>query len=318
MIPDAEAIKVMVDILTALDIGDFVVKMNHRKILDGMFQVCGVPSDMIRSISSAVDKLDKMTWESVKREMVNEKGLDEKVADKIGKYVCLNGIACSYSGRREVCQTILNDPDLSANESIKQGIADMELLFVYLDLFKVSHRISFDLSLARGLDYYTGIIYESVLTTHDAKTSGIGSLAAGGRYDNLVGMFGGPGKEIPCVGISLGVERLFAIIDQKMSDMKPNATEVYVAAIDGLLEERMKIAEELWANGINAEFQFKTNGKLGKQLALCEKTQIPVAVIIGSTELEKGIVKVKDILQTVEYEIPRETMVSKIKQLLSK
>lgn len=91
MIPDAEVIRVAVEVLESLDIGDFTVKINHRKILDGMFEVCGVPEDKIRSISSAVDKLDKMEWELVKKEMTEEKGLDPVVADRIGEYVKLNG-----------------------------------------------------------------------------------------------------------------------------------------------------------------------------------------------------------------------------------
>ncbi len=91
MVPDAEALRVMYEILTALDVGAFTIKVNHRKLLDGMFQVCGVPQDKLRAISSAVDKLDKMPWADVKKEMVNDKGLSEAVADKIGEYVKLKG-----------------------------------------------------------------------------------------------------------------------------------------------------------------------------------------------------------------------------------
>lgn len=92
MVPDSEALRVMHEILTSLDIGPFTIKINHRMILDGMFEVCGVPQDKIRAISSSVDKLDKMSWADVKKEMVVEKQLDEVVADKIGEYVKLKGI----------------------------------------------------------------------------------------------------------------------------------------------------------------------------------------------------------------------------------
>ena len=109
MVPDAEALRVMFEILTDLDVGAFTIKVNHRKLLDGMFQVCGVPQDKLRSISSAVDKLDKMPWEDVKKEMVNDKGLSEEVADKIGEYVKLKGkfyslfiIAANLRSRRVV------------------------------------------------------------------------------------------------------------------------------------------------------------------------------------------------------------------------
>ena len=122
MIPDAEALRVMHEVLSNLEIGEFTIKMNHRMILDGMFQVCGVPQDKIRTISSSVDKLDKMEWDLVKKEMIEEKGLDESVANLIGKYVQLNGSV-------ELCDTLLSDPLLSANPMAKQGIQEMKLLF---------------------------------------------------------------------------------------------------------------------------------------------------------------------------------------------
>ncbi|KAH9265545.1 histidine-tRNA ligase [Batrachochytrium salamandrivorans] len=291
MIPDAEAIRVMVEILDTLSIGKFIIKMSHRKILDGIFTVCGVPLEKTRAISSAVDKLDKMSWEDVRKEMTNEKGLDQDVADRIGEYIKLKG-------SKELCTTLAADSRLSKNESAMAGIHDMELLFTYLELFGIADRISFDLSLARGLDYYTGIIYEATLLGSDdpkIETSGVGSIAAGGRYDDLVGMFSG-GKKIPCVGVSIGVERVFSILLQKeaLSKVKSTHTEVYVIGIGGLLHERMAIVRELWDHGINAELMFKVNPKLPAQWSACEKEQIPLAVIIGSDEVSNGVVKIKD------------------------
>lgn len=157
MTPDAEIIATIVEVFKALGWdGNFTIKMNHRKILDGIFQVCGVPEDKIRSISSAVDKLDKMPWADVKKEMVEEKGLPKEVADKIGEWVVLKG-------GEDLLERLQNDESLSANESMKQGMADMALLFRYLKRWKATSAVSFDLSLARGLDYYTGIIYEGML-----------------------------------------------------------------------------------------------------------------------------------------------------------
>lgn len=156
MAPDAEVIATIVEVFKALGWdGNFTIKMNHRKILDGIFEVCGVPAEKIRSISSAVDKLDKMPWADVKKEMVEEKGLPEIVADKIGEWVVLKG-------GEDLLERLQNDESLSANESMKQGMADMALLFRYLKRWKATSAVSFDLSLARGLDYYTGIIYEGM------------------------------------------------------------------------------------------------------------------------------------------------------------
>lgn len=160
MTTDTEIIKIIVEVFEALEgwSGKYTIKMNHRKILDGLFQVCGVPEDKIRSISSAVDKLDKMPWADVKKEMVEEKGLEEAVADKIGEYVVLKGGA-------DLLEKLQKDELLSANESMKQGMEEMATLFDYLSCFKsgaCTSAVSFDLSLARGLDYYTGIIYEGM------------------------------------------------------------------------------------------------------------------------------------------------------------
>lgn len=146
------------------------------------------------------------------------------------------------------------------------------------------------------------------------ECSGVGSIAAGGRYDNLVGMFSG-GAQIPCVGVSIGVERVFALITQhlkKQADSVPSETQVYVCAIDGLLKERMAICRELWSSNIKAEFMFKGNPKLARQLAHCEKANIKLAIILGQSELDRGIVKIKDLTTKVEVECPSNEMIAQI------
>ncbi|KAG7112708.1 Histidine--tRNA ligase like protein [Verticillium longisporum] len=235
MLPDAEIIRITTEVFSALGWADtYTININHRKILDGMFQVCGVPDEKIRAISSAVDKLDKAPWADVKKEMTVEKGLDEEVADKIGEWVILEG-------KQDVIEKLRADEKMAANELIQQGLSDMEILFEYLEVFGCLDRVSFSLSLARGLDYYTGIIYEVRVpesappvapadgeggakkkkskskNTEDASESvGVGSVAAGGRYDNLVGMFSGK-KQVPCVGISFGIERIFSLMKARMA-----------------------------------------------------------------------------------------------------
>ncbi|KAI9357147.1 histidyl-tRNA synthetase [Pilaira anomala] len=316
MIPDSEILRILCEALTNLDVGKYTVKINHRKILDGIFEVCGVPEDNIRPISSAVDKLDKLPWADVKKEMVEEKGLAPEVADKIGEYV-------KHKGGRDLLEMLQKDQILMANANASAGLAEMGTLFDYLEIFEVMDKMSFDLSLARGLDYYTGIIYEAVTEKSappklaegvvnkkkegtdelDESTVGVGSIAAGGRYDNLVGMFSGknkkgvPNLQIPCVGVSIGVERVFSILmsKQKSEEIKSNETEVYVISVgDGLLKERMQIAKELWDAGIKASYMFKNKPRLDKQFDACEKDMIPFAVFIGKDELERGEVRVKD------------------------
>lgn len=286
MLPDAEVMRITVEILDGLNIGDYTIKLNHRKILDGLFEVCGVPNDKIRPISSAVDKLDKAPWDEVRKEMVEQKGLDPEVADKIGEFVL-------KKGGRDLLEELQKTESLAANETISKGLADMKILFDYLDIFDVTPKISFDLSLARGLDYYTGVIYEVVTELSappsasqnptlasskgkrkpkvnkddpdadrsDDDTVGVGSIAAGGRYDELVGMFSGKGK-IPCVGISFGVDRIYSIIRKRLENtatpLRSSDVDVYVMAVlegsgenkNGFLKERMAIAKQLWEGGI--------------------------------------------------------------------
>ncbi|KAL5640420.1 hypothetical protein ACGC1H_007615 [Rhizoctonia solani] len=357
MVPDAEILCILSEALTALDIKDFTIKINHRKILDGIFALCGVPADKTRSISSAVDKLDKLPWQDVKKEMVEEKGLAEHVADKIGEYVKLKG------GPDLLAQ--LRSSPLANNESAKAGMDDMDLLFKYLDVFGITHQMSFDLSLARGLDYYTGLIYEAVvegsappLASHttalpsttkpkkptkpkdndedelDESQVGVGSIAAGGRYDDLVGMFssaaagktGGKSAQIPCVGVSVGVERVFSILMQREKERgKSKATEVFVVSVgEGLIEERMRLAKELWDAGIKAEFMYKLTPRLDAQFKIMDKELIPYGLMIGPDEVKDGMVKVK-----IQYSaggedagsqvtLPRTELIPWLKQRLGK
>uniref|UniRef100_A0A4W6E182 histidine--tRNA ligase n=1 Tax=Lates calcarifer TaxID=8187 RepID=A0A4W6E182_LATCA len=305
MIPDAECLKIVHEILSELDLGDFRIKVNDRRILDGMFAVCGVPDEKFRTICSTVDKLDKMAWEDVKKEMVNEKGLSEEAADQIGEYV-------SMQGGRDLAERLLQDPKMSQSKQACAGLSDIKLLFSYLELFQVTDKVVFDLSLARGLDYYTGIIYEAVLTQAGVapvsnetqqgapaeESVSVGSVAGGGRYDGLVGMFDPKGRKVPCVGVSIGIERIFSIMEQKAeaSAEKVRTTEVQVmvaSAQKNLLEERLKLVTELWNAGIKAEVMYKKNPKLLSQLQHCEESGIPLVAILGEQELKDGVVKLR-------------------------
>ncbi|CAL4135130.1 unnamed protein product, partial [Meganyctiphanes norvegica] len=222
MLPDAECVQLVNQVLSKLDLGDFTVKVNHRKILDGLFGACGVPADKFRTICSAVDKLDKSPWEEVRKEMVDEKGLNPDVADLIGGYVKL-------SGREELIEKLQVDERLKESKDAQAGLKDMSLLFEYCKLLNCHENLVFDMGLARGLDYYTGVIYEAILQTGQVGEEGsVGSVAGGGRYDNLVGMFDPKKKTIPCVGVSFGIERLFAVYERKWKNQDVKMREVTV------------------------------------------------------------------------------------------
>ncbi|KAK5865298.1 hypothetical protein PBY51_016473 [Eleginops maclovinus] len=326
MIPDAECLKIVHDILNELDLGDFRIKVNDRRILDGMFAVCGVPDDKFRTICSTVDKLDKMAWEEVRKEMVSEKGLSEEAADQIGEYVGLQG-------GMELAERLLQDPKMSQSKQACAGLTDIKLLFSYLQLFQVTDKVVFDLSLARGLDYYTGIIYEGVLTqagmAAEAQNGSaaedsvsVGSVAGGGRYDGLVGMFDPKGRKVPCVGVSIGIERIFSILELKAeaSAQKVRTTEVQVmvaSAQKNLLEERLKLLTELWNAGIKAEVMYKKNPKLLSQLQHCEDSGIPLVAILGEQELKDGVVKLRAVATREEADISRADLIAEIRRRTS-
>lgn len=251
---------------------------------------------------------------------------------------------------RDVLAKLQSDEALMGVPSAKAGLDDMALLFDFLDVYGITNKMSFDMSLARGLDYYTGIIYEAVTDGSappskdtaavpekaaeeadkkaDAKKDkkakkggnanvnedgvdesavGVGSIAAGGRYDNLVGMFaeaaGSKRSNVPCVGVSIGVERVYAILNARQNQAKARSkeTDVFVLALGGgLLPERMKFAKMLWDAGIKAEFSFKNKPKAPQQWAQADSDGVKFVAILAPSELEKGTVRIKE--QGVERE----------------
>ncbi|RYO83010.1 hypothetical protein DL762_006345 [Monosporascus cannonballus] len=290
-------------------------------------------AEIIRIVTEVFDELGwKGTytvklWSDVRKEMTEEKGLDPEVADKIGEWVVLKG-------KKDLLEKLRRDEKLAANPSMKQGMDDLELMFSYLEAFNALDVVSFDLSLARGLDYYTGVIYEVVTEGSAPSTTpasqevlpapnkknksssdpdedrssdpsvGVGSVAAGGRYDNLVGMFSGK-TQIPCVGISFGVDRIFSITKARMAAdksselVRSNEVDAFVMAFGGkgftgLLKERMSVCTMLWEAGVKAEFLYKVKPKLPNQFKAAEVNGVPFGIILGEDELAQGKVKIKE------------------------
>ena len=182
MIPDSEVIKVLCEILEQLEIGEFVIKINHRKFLDAMVELSGCEKRKFKAICSSVDKLDKEPWEKVREELIVMKGLTSDMTDKLEKFVKLVGKP------KELLQLLKDQQIFAGHKEGEETIKEMDLLFSYLEAMGCLDRLSFDFSLARGLDYYTGLIYEAVLTDPSNR---VGSIAGGGRNDGLVGMFAG-------------------------------------------------------------------------------------------------------------------------------
>ncbi|KAL6996782.1 histidine--tRNA ligase [Sarracenia purpurea var. burkii] len=306
--PDFEVIKVMTELLDELSIGDYEVKLNHRKLLDGMLDICGVPPEKFRTICSSIDKLDKQSFEQIRKEMVEEKGLTVEIADKIGTFVKERGPPLELLSKlkQEGSQFLENKGSLVA-------LNELQILFEALAASKCIDKVIFDLSLARGLDYYTGVIFEAVFK----GATQVGSIAAGGRYDNLIGMFGT--KQVPAVGVSLGIERVFTIMEQLQKDQnqatRATKTQVLVSILGDDLSLAAKVVSELWSARLKAEYM--VNKRVMKHIERAKSSRIPWMVIVGERELNDGIVKLKDVEAAKEEEIPRDRLVEELQRRLN-
>ncbi|KAK9849106.1 hypothetical protein WJX84_005227 [Apatococcus fuscideae] len=296
MIPDAEVLKVAAEALEQLQLGNFEIKLNHRQLLDAMMALAGVPASKTRAICSAIDKLDKEPWSAVRAEMVEQKGLSPAAADRIHGFI-LSEDAMNLRRQPQQLLAALSAPDhpFSSNADARTALEQLKILFDLLHRMQALDHIAFDLTLARGLDYYTGVIYEVILVGEN-----VGAIAAGGRYDGLVGMFSG--KDVPAVGVSFGIERMFNILEQRAAEraaaaghkLRESQTQVLVASIGKNLQmQRLEVCQRLWASGIAAEFGYKANPVLKEQWNYAEEQGIPLMLFFGAEELEQGTAKIK-------------------------
>lgn len=315
MMADAEVIAVGVEILASLPIGGFTLKLNHRGLLDAVLDIAGVPAAKFRPVCSAIDKLDKEPWDVVRTELITEKGIPADVADRIGTMVRLAGTPHALLAQLKA------DNVFGAHAGANTALAALHTLFTYLEALGALQHVTFDLSLARGLDYYTGVIYEAVLLD---PSYGVGSIAAGGRYDHLVGMFSASGTIVPCVGISIGVERVFTIMEAKAraaEALKRTPVSVLVASIPSKRRDmnvaRMQVCAELWAAGVSAQFVYADDPKLAKQMSEADAHAVPIAVILGEDEMDRGELQVKDLRSRTAVNVPRDQLVATVKRVLT-
>lgn len=314
LLPDAEVFKVIAEILTELDIGSFVIRCNSRLLLEGLLAHCQVPDELFRTACSTLDKLDKMSWEAVRSELINEKQVSVASADMLAEYV-------KFRGGLDVVEQLQQSSLAQTNAKVATALEEVRVLFGFLKEMQVDHLVQFDMSLIRGLDYYTGIILEANSTQDDLGVE-CGSLAGGGRYDNLVGMFMDNGAQIPCVGASIGIERVFAILEAKQERLRASGqsqgvirtspVQVYVAACGGnLMAERLAMVNSLWKLNVSAEMSQKA-GKLRPldQFNHCEKAGIPWIVILGPGEIEAGTAKLRRMSDRSERVVPLDQVAS--------
>jgi len=360
LLPEAECLRITAEILTELDLGEFEIKVNHRMLLDGMLGVCGVPGDKFKSVCTSIDKLDKTPWEDVRKELINERQLSDETADKIGEYVLLKERNPGMTST-ELLALLKSDSVLYKRKDAKEALDQLDILIGFGHEYGIEKVLMFDPSLARGLDYYTGTIYEAIITGYadaaindvingkepsdgsrtrllsseeaavtgtgsdEMMAGGVGSVAGGGRYDKLVGVFDPNNRDVPCVGVSIGIERIFAIMEQKLKEKEKETkekfrvteTDVFVASAQkNLMRERMKLCRLLWDAKIKTETSYKANPKLLDQLQYCEDEGIPLVLILGEDELKQGVVKVRVVESREESYVKREELLMQLQQRL--
>ncbi len=256
------------------------IKINNRKILSGLAGIIGRPDKLV-DITVAIDKIDKIGLDAVKTEL-SERGIDEKGIALIEPVLLLKGT----TGQKISAMKAI----LSASDAGMQGVAELEELFGYIEAAGIKQETEIDLSLARGLNYYTGAIFEV-----KARDFAIGSICGGGRYDDLTGVFGLP--DMSGVGISFGADRIYDVLEglRKFPKDAIEGTKVLFSNM-GKAEAAylLPVVASLRAGGVNCEI-YPDNVKLKKQFDYADKKGIPYFVIAGECEVSEGLLNVKEL-----------------------
>ena len=276
LINDAEFAQIYLDVFEQLNL-DVEIKINNRKLLTALADTCG-GAEKLTAITVAIDKLDKIGLEKVKEEL-SEKNLSKDQIKKIENYLLITGT--SNNEKLDKLKNFFSD-----NTSAKKGIEELEFILQYIP----GEKIQVDLTLARGLNYYTGSIYEV-----KAKNVQIGSIGGGGRYDDLTGLFGVP--NVPGVGISFGIDRIYDCMEEL--DLFPKKMQNGVDALFfNLGEAESKFSfyqmQKLRSKGISCELYHEPS-KMDKQFKYADKKNIKYAIIIGSKEIETDNCIIKDL-----------------------
>jgi len=298
LISDVELAEIYVDVFKRLQI-EVDIKINSRKILYALAEVCSSIENM-NAITIAIDKLEKTGIEKVKEELKTI-GLSETNISMIEDYIDIEG---SNSEKLEKISEIIGD-----SQTGKKGIEELKYILGFLKNEDSKQTIIIDFTLARGLNYYTGIIYEV-----KAKNVQMGSIGGGGRYDNLTGLFGVP--DIPGVGISFGLDRIYDVMEE-LNLFPENINQSTHVLFFNLGEKESRYAFELMQklryNGISCEL-FYDNSKLDKQFKYAAKKNIEFAVIIGSNEMEQQNCIIKNLAIGEQQTIPAHQLIAYFKK----
>jgi len=291
---DAELPAIIVQIFTELGIGDFTIHFSNRKILLGLLTAWGVAdTETQKLVLREIDKLDKIGLAKV-QEAIVALGVADAVAAKVLELVALKG------SKDEMLAALRK---LEVSEPVfAEGLAELEKMVSSLRALGVTEaRTRINLAIARGLDYYTGTVYETLIDAHPE----IGSVCSGGRYENLAGLY--TRSKLPGVGLSIGATRLYeqlAALD--LLPPVPHTVQVLVLQLEEAMRaDYLALAAQLRTSGLTVE-NYLEPAKLDKQLKYASKSGIPLAVLFGSTEKEAGTVLVKELDKKIQHEVKRD------------
>jgi histidyl-tRNA synthetase len=300
LINEAEFVLIYHEALSKLGLRDFTIKINNRKILSGIAEIIGKP-ELIVDMTVAIDKLDKIGLDGVSKELI-ERGFDADDIEKLKPIILLTG---SNEQKLDSLRAVL-----SSSETGLKGIAEIETIFEYLNLLTgnnpgtINKSLELDITLARGLNYYTGAIFE--VKTNEVA---MGSIGGGGRYDDLTGMFGL--SDLTGVGISFGADRIYDVLEELklFPESASESTRVLISNFDEAAEKyALPLLHILREKGISAEI-YPSPAKLKKQMTYADDKNIPFVILIGSDEMETSLLTLKNMKSGEQQKLSTEQII---------
>lgn len=305
MSADAEIVALMYETMTALNIPRFTIRINNRKILNALADYLGYDRSINPEVLRTIDKLDKIQWEGVAKELAGKCSFDE---DKLGKLKAFLELRGAPSEILITLGNIMKD-----SKEALEGITELTAISTSLKALGVPESVwCIDLSVARGLGYYTGPVFETVLE----DLPSIGSVFSGGRYDDLVSRFGE--RSVSATGASVGVDRLFAAMEKLgLVKKEKTVTKVMVLNFDETsLGYSESVVTAIRRAGISAELYLGKENNIKGQLAYALNQDVPVIVIAGSTEMGRRVVQIKDTVRREQIEVAFDDVVDNIKKVI--
>ena len=298
---EAEIPAIIYQTFTSLGLKRFQIRVNNRKILNGFYAMLGL-TEQSGDIMRTVDKLDKIGAEKVRTLLVDECGVSAESADEILKFIAITG------GNEQVLAAL--ESYRGRNEVFDEGLDQLNTVVKYLSAFGVpAENFAVDLTIARGLDYYTGTVYETTLLDHPE----IGSVCSGGRYDNLAEYY--TDRQLPGVGISIGLTRLFFVLEDQgyLNDSLNTApADVLILPMTEDMGPAISLATSLRSSGIRTQI-YGEQKKFKQKMSYADKLAVPYVIFLGEDEIKDGAAAVKNMRTGEQVKLPRAEAVEKAK-----